>query len=74
MPSMCMYIHTYVQLWFFDGSVSCFQGAHLFLALVAILMLGICIALIPIVAAIIYHRKIKRTVCSDNAYKHTLTF
>ncbi len=64
-------VHTYtiVQPWFFDGSVQCFQGAHIFLTIVSLAMLLFLIALIPLTALIIYHRKIKRTV---NKYIYTV--
>lgn len=50
-----------IILWFFDGSVKCFQGVHIFLGIVAIIALTLLALLVPLTALTIYQRKIKRT-------------
>ena len=41
-----------MQRWYIDGTVECFTGGHAALAVFAILVLGLCVALIVVVAAI----------------------
>ena len=43
----------YIQRWFVDGSVKCFRGGHLPLALVAMAVLAMCVALTIIITAIV---------------------
>ena len=41
-----------MQRWYIDGTVKCFTGGHAALAVLAIIILGLCAALIVVVAAI----------------------
>ena len=41
-----------MQRWYIDGTVECFTGGYAGLAVFAILVLGLCTALIVVVAAI----------------------
>ena len=41
-----------MQRWYIDGTVECFTGGHAALAVFAIIILGLCAALIVVVAAI----------------------
>lgn len=45
-----------LQRWFLNGQVKCFTGGHLPLALLAILVLLVCLALIPLTAAVATER------------------
>lgn len=40
-----------MQIWFYDGSVRCFSGWHILLAVIALLSLLFLTLLIPLVAA-----------------------
>ena len=41
-----------MQRWYIDGTVECFTGGHAALAVFAIIILGLCAALIVVVTAI----------------------
>ena len=47
-----------MQRWYIDGTVKCFTGGHAALAVFAILVLGLCAALI-VAVAIIAMEKVK---------------
>ena len=47
-----------MQRWYIDGTVECFTGGHAALAVFAILVLGLCAALI-VAVAIIAMEKVK---------------
>ena len=65
---MHIYIHmfaSFMQRWFVDGSVKCFTGGHLPLAIVAILILILYMLLIIFVTAVVFKRiKVRNTNCS----------
>ena len=46
----------YIQRWFVDGTVKCFTGGHVALAVFAILVLMMCMALIIIMTAIVLRK------------------
>lgn len=45
-----------VQRWFVNGSVQCFSGWHVPLGLLAILILVLCFAVIPLTVIIVFHK------------------
>ena len=52
----------FIQRWFVDGSVKCFTGGHLPLAIMAILTLMFCVLLIIFVTAIVFKKiKVRKT-------------
>ena len=54
--SVLLYQHTIavcvvvvlLQRWYIDGTVKCFNGGHAPLGILAILVLGLCVAIIPL--------------------------
>jgi hypothetical protein len=48
--------HTYPQRWIVNGNVQCFKDLHLVIALIAIVILAVCVGVIP--AILIYSRGI----------------
>ena len=53
----------YVQIWFYDGSVQCYRGWHILLAIVALLSLLALGLIVPLIAAALYFKYIRRKVC-----------
>lgn len=62
----------YSQVWFFDGSIECFHGVHLFLALLAMFFLLVGLLLIFAVAVITYQRELRRKVGGARVCKRPL--
>ena len=69
----CSHVHLLIfmcQIWFYDGSVSCFEGWHILLAVTALLSLLSLTLLIPLVAAAVWFefllKKVKYTHCDSN--------
>ena len=63
-------------MWFFDGSVTCYQGAQLGLFIVAVLVLIVGVLAVLAVAVMAYQKEISkwRKVCvcvHDCIYTHT---
>lgn len=52
------------QVWFYDGSVTCFERAHLALALFSVFSLFFLALLIPVLTVIAYHRELSTKVRS----------
>ena len=50
------------QLWFHDGSVQCYRGWHILLAIVALLSLLALGLVIPLVAATLHFKLVRRKV------------
>ena len=53
-----------IQVWFFDGSVTCYQGAHLALAIVAALFLILAGLFIPVSIGIVCQKELSEKVGS----------
>ena len=52
-------------MWYTDGTIECFTGNHLVLAIFAILMLTLCVILIIIVTVIATGKlKVSNTMCA----------
>ena len=49
-------VPTHTQRWYINGEVKCFQGPHAALALLAIVVLTLCIALIPLMPIIAFDK------------------
>ena len=49
-------------MWFFDGSVTCYEGVHLALAIISVMVLILLGSLILVVATIIYYDKLSEKV------------
>ena len=47
---------TCVQRWYINGEVKCFQGSHAPLALLAIIVLALCVTVIPLLSIIAVDR------------------
>lgn len=64
-------LHTYyyfnTQRWYVDGSVQCFRGGHAPLGLLAILVLFLSLAIIPITVLLAY-KDYEVGVCVDLFY------
>lgn len=55
---MLIFYFICVQRWFVDGTVECFTGSHVVLAVFAILVLMMCFAIVIVTTAIVL-RKVK---------------
>ena len=60
---VCHCILKCLQLWFYDGSVQCYQGWHILLAIVALLFLLTLGIIIILVAAALQFKLLHRKVC-----------
>ena len=47
---------TYVQRWYINGEVKCFQGSHAPLAFLAIIVLALCVTAIPLLSVVAFDR------------------
>jgi len=54
--------HIHLQRWYIDGTVKCFTGGHLPLAIVAVLVLIFCVLIMVFVTAVVME-KIKVCMC-----------
>lgn len=52
----------YMQVWFFDGSLQCYQGWHILLAILAIVCHLAQALLVLFVAAVIYYKTLRKKV------------
>jgi len=50
-------------VWFFDGSVRCYSGAHLALTILAVLFLVLGVLFILLIAILVYQKELSKKVC-----------
>lgn len=55
-----MFHYTCIQIWFYDGSVQCYRGWHILLAIVALVSLLLLGLIIPLIAAALYFKYVRR--------------
>ena len=69
-----MYLFCGIQVWFFDGTLPCYQGGHLFftiVALVAFLLLGL---MILAVGLAVYYPSLRAMVCEEYSLSHVSVY
>ena len=69
---MCGLYVFHIQRWYVDGTVECFRGSHLILAVFAILVLALCVILIIIVMVINTGRLKVRILNYRNNYSRVI--
>ena len=66
--SIMIILHTYIytQRWIVNGNIQCFKGLHLVIAVVAIIILALCVGIIP--AVFLYsHGVLQVSVCEGRS-------
>lgn len=58
----CLINTIITQIWFYDGSVQCYRGWHILLAIMALLSLLALGLIIPLIAATLYFKYFRRKV------------